>query len=132
MTSRCSSGTVGRPRTGWWTHGSSGTGWALRSSTSRTTFPRFRLILEDELPEVLHGLVEAGCVSLDALALMPPSIDDRSPRPGDDRFRLLTGRRPVVEGALAKAADNHDGVTVRRGVGVDGLLTGMPAVRALA
>ena len=89
-----------------------------------TFFPRFRLILEDELPELLEGLVEAGCASLDALALMPPSIEDRSPRPGDERFQLVTGRRPVVEGVLARAVEEHEGVTIRRGIGVARLLTG--------
>src|SRR4051794_33145304 len=56
-----------------------------------TLHPRFRLILDDELPGAVARLVDAGCVSLDWLRLMPPLIRDRSPREGDDRFRFVTG-----------------------------------------
>lgn len=87
-------------------------------------FPRFRRILDDELPGMVDRLLDAGCVWLDALALMPPSIEDRSPRPDDDKFRFVTGRRPVVEATLARAAEEHGGVDIRRGVAVSGLRTG--------
>jgi 2-polyprenyl-6-methoxyphenol hydroxylase-like FAD-dependent oxidoreductase len=55
---------------------------------------------------------------------MPPWIEDRAPRPDDDKFRFVTGRRPVVEAVIAEKAREHEGVTVRRGVKVAGLLTG--------
>ena len=86
-------------------------------------FPPFRTILEEELPGSVGGLVDAGCVWLDPLEWMPPFIEDRAPRPGDDRFRYVTGRRPVVEAVLARRAEEHHGVTVRRGVAAGGLLT---------
>lgn len=86
--------------------------------------PPFRRILDEELPGTVDRLVEAGCVWIDWLAVMPPLIRDRSPRPGDDRFRYVTGRRPVVEAVLAAAAAGTDGVDVRRGVAVAGLRTG--------
>jgi 2-polyprenyl-6-methoxyphenol hydroxylase-like FAD-dependent oxidoreductase len=90
-------------------------------------FPRFRRVLDEEMPEMVGRLVDAGCVWLDPLDSMPPFIEDREPRPGDDRFRFVTGRRPVIESVFATAADENAGVAVRRGVGVAGLLTG-PAV----
>lgn len=93
-------------------------------------FPRFRQILDDELPGVVDRLVGAGCVWVDPLALLPPSIVDKAPRPGDDRFRFVSGRRPVVEAVLAAAAEETDGVEVRRGVAVAGLLTGPGTVDA--
>lgn len=85
-------------------------------------FARFRRILDDELPEVVGQLVDAGCLWVDPLDVQPPSLQDRAPRPGDDRFRFVTGRRPVVESVLARAAAREPGVTVRRGVGVRGLV----------
>lgn len=91
-------------------------------------FPRFRLILDEDLPGITDRLVDAGCAWMDPMAMLPPSLTDREPRPGDDRFRFLTGRRPVVESVLANAAAGHPGVAVRRGVGVAGLLTGADAV----
>lgn len=89
--------------------------------------PRFRLILDEELPGMVDRLVEAGCVWLDWLSVMPPLIRDRTPREGDDRFRVVTGRRPVVEAVLAAAAQEQ-GIDVRRGVAVAGLRTGSSLV----
>lgn len=91
-------------------------------------FPRFRQVLEAELPGMVDRLAGAGCLWIDALILMPPFISDRSPRPDDDKFRFVTGRRPVVEAVLARAAEEHDGVTVRRGISITGLMSGTPVV----
>lgn len=85
--------------------------------------PRFRLILDQELPGTVDRLSEAGCISVDWLRLLPPLVRDRSPREGDDRFRSVTGRRPIVEAVLAGAA-GEDGIDIRRGVSVAGMLTG--------
>jgi hypothetical protein len=59
--------------------------------------PRYRQVLEEELPEVLDALVRAGGTWVDAVAMLPPFIEDRAPRPGDDRFRFVTARRPAAE-----------------------------------
>jgi flavin-dependent dehydrogenase len=42
-------------------------------------------------------------------------------RPGDDRFEVLTARRPVAEAAIASVAERTDGLDIRRGVAVGGL-----------
>jgi 2-polyprenyl-6-methoxyphenol hydroxylase-like FAD-dependent oxidoreductase len=91
-------------------------------------FPRNRLILEAELPDVLERLTAAGCVWLDPMRGLPPGITDRSPRPGDDDFRFVTGRRPVVEAAVAQAAADEPGVEVRRGVRAESLIGGQSAL----
>ena len=91
---------------------------------------RFRLILDEELPGLAEDLVAAGCVSFNFLSIMPPLIRDRSPRPGDDRFRFVTGRRPVVEAVLAGAAE-REGLDVRRGVSVAELCTGPEVVEGV-
>jgi 2-polyprenyl-6-methoxyphenol hydroxylase-like FAD-dependent oxidoreductase len=91
-------------------------------------FPRFRLILDDELPGLVDDLAAAGCVWVDPIAMMPPFIEDQASRADDGRFRFVTGRRPVVEAVLARAAENEDGVDVRRGVAVSELVTGAGVV----
>jgi 2-polyprenyl-6-methoxyphenol hydroxylase-like FAD-dependent oxidoreductase len=89
-------------------------------------FSRARLVLDEELPGMVDRLVDAGCVWVDPVALAPPTLD-KTPRPGDDRFAFVTGRRPVMEAAFAQATDAEVGVDVRRGVAVAGLLTGAEA-----
>ena len=83
--------------------------------------PAGRLILETELPAVKDALLRAGGATFDVLSLMPPSIEDRAPRPGDDRLVSVTGRRPALEYAVASVAERH--VEIRRGISVTGLLT---------
>ncbi len=85
-------------------------------------FSRARLILDEELPGIVDRLVDAGCVWIDPIAMAPPSLD-KTPQDGDDRFRFVTGRRPVIEAVLAGAAEAEDGVEVRRGVAAAGVLT---------
>ncbi|NEM08674.1 NAD(P)/FAD-dependent oxidoreductase [Geodermatophilus normandii] len=96
-----------------------------------TLFPRFRAVADEELPGLTTRLVDAGCVEADRLTSMPPSMTDRTPRPGDERLRGVTGRRPVVESAVAAAAEDTPGVTVRRGVRVEELLPGPPALEGV-
>lgn len=84
--------------------------------------PAGRLVLETDLPEVKTALLDAGGGTFDALTLLPPSIEDRAPRPGDERFVSVTARRPVLEYAVASVAERR--VEVRRGVTATGLLTG--------
>lgn len=87
-------------------------------------FAGFRRVADAELPGLTDDLLAAGCVWEEPLASMPPFITDRTPRPNDDEFRFVTGRRPVVEAVIAARAADHPGVTVRRGVRVAGLLAG--------
>jgi 2-polyprenyl-6-methoxyphenol hydroxylase-like FAD-dependent oxidoreductase len=86
--------------------------------------PRGRLVLEETLPDVLTALEVAGGAAFDPVPLMPPSISDRAPRDGDERFRTVTARRPVFELVLAEAADAEPGLEIRRGVSVADLVVG--------
>jgi 2-polyprenyl-6-methoxyphenol hydroxylase-like FAD-dependent oxidoreductase len=88
--------------------------------------PAGRLVLEAQLPEVEEALRRAGGTTFEILTLLPASIEDRAPREGDERFVTITGRRPVVEYAVARVAE--DRLEVRRGASVGGLLTGSSAV----
>ncbi|MGY1593959.1 FAD-dependent oxidoreductase [Geodermatophilus sp. SYSU D00708] len=100
-------------------------------------FARFREVVDAELPGLTDRLAAAGCPWVDYLQAMPPSVTDRTPRPGDDRVRFVTGRRPVTESVVAAAAVEVPGLTVRRGVRVSGLLPapsalpGVPHVRGV-
>jgi 2-polyprenyl-6-methoxyphenol hydroxylase-like FAD-dependent oxidoreductase len=86
-------------------------------------FPGYRAVLEHELPDVLAGLIDGGGKWLDFLDGMPPFITDRAARPGDERFRYITARRPTVEYVHARVAADQPNLHVRRGAKVRGLLT---------
>jgi 2-polyprenyl-6-methoxyphenol hydroxylase-like FAD-dependent oxidoreductase len=83
---------------------------------------RGRQVLDSDLPDVRDALLAAGAYRFDVLSIMPPSIDDRVPRPGDERFTTITARRPILEWVFARAAEREPGVEIRRGVAVDALL----------
>jgi 2-polyprenyl-6-methoxyphenol hydroxylase-like FAD-dependent oxidoreductase len=88
--------------------------------------PRWRVLMERELPEVLDELLAAGGLRLNTLAMLPESR--RGPlRDGDERFVTVTARRPVLEAVVAAVAGRTPGVTVRRGIAVTGLLADPPA-----
>jgi 2-polyprenyl-6-methoxyphenol hydroxylase-like FAD-dependent oxidoreductase len=88
---------------------------------------RYRSILEAELPNVVAAIEADGALHLNPLADAPESM--RGPlRQGDDRFEMLSGRRAVTERAVASVAEQTAGLTIRRGIAVDGLLTGPEAV----
>lgn len=83
--------------------------------------PRFREMVETELPELATALEVNGALRLNLVSAAPDEITG-GPRPGDERFTLLTGRRPVVEAVIAGLAAAEPNVEVMRGVAVLGLL----------
>jgi len=88
--------------------------------------PRWRELMERELPEVLGEVLGAGGPRLNLLAMLPEPR--RGPlRAGDERFETVAARRPVLEAAVAAVAERVPGVVVRRGVAVTGLLADPPA-----
>ena len=64
-----------------------------------------------------------GAQRYDALRRMPRAIADGIPRPGDERFATLAGRRATLEHALARAAEAQPGLTVLRGAEAAALTT---------
>ena len=87
---------------------------------------RFRELLELELSDVGAALEDAGALRFNRVLEMPESISGGRRR-GDERFDQLTGRRPMVEAVLARAADAEPGVEIRRGIGVRGLVVERPS-----
>jgi 2-polyprenyl-6-methoxyphenol hydroxylase-like FAD-dependent oxidoreductase len=98
--------------------------WVAQFRQPHNLLPGGVEVLHAELPDLPQQLIDAGCCWLDLLAVQPPGVTDRTPRPGDERFLVPTGRRPVFEAVFAHAADATPRVSVRRGVEVAGLLTG--------
>ena len=90
--------------------------------------PRFRELLDTELPGVTDQLVALGALRTNRLFDLPEAITGGR-RPGDERFEVVTARRPVMEAGLARVAGRTPGVEVRRGTAVARLVLG-PAVAA--
>ena len=89
--------------------------------------PRWRAVMERELPEVIAELEALGGVRTSMLGALPDEMTGGK-RDGDERFETVTGRRPVLEAAVAQAAKCTDGLTVCRGVAVTGLVTGTESI----
>ncbi|MFC5138619.1 NAD(P)/FAD-dependent oxidoreductase [Actinomycetospora rhizophila] len=81
-----------------------------------------RLLLERLLPDVLASLRAAGAREAPLESQMAATLEDRSPRPGDDELRPIMCRRAALDWVLGRAAAVEPGVTVRPGVTVTGLL----------
>jgi 2-polyprenyl-6-methoxyphenol hydroxylase-like FAD-dependent oxidoreductase len=91
---------------------------------------RFRIELERELPQVVKALDAAGALRFSSIGTIPVELTGGM-RPGDSDLDTVTGRRPMVEAVLGAAAASTPGVTVRRGVVVNGLVAGAQAVRGV-
>ncbi len=85
--------------------------------------PRFRSILEAELPDLVNALEGAGMLRFNFLDQIPDQMKGGK-RPGDEDFAVITGRRSVFESVVAAFAEAEDGVTVRRGAAVRSLAAG--------
>jgi len=92
--------------------------------------PRYREILEEDLPDVAAAIGRDGAVRGNPVVAAPESITGGS-RPGDARYEILSGRRAMVERAVASVAEGTPGLAVRRGVAVAGLLGGSEAIAGL-
>jgi 2-polyprenyl-6-methoxyphenol hydroxylase-like FAD-dependent oxidoreductase len=77
---------------------------------------RVKLVLEREFPDVYDKLVAVGAARVDPLERLPPGIEDRALRPGDERLVSVTARRPTVEHVFATTAENEPRLRVCRGV----------------
>jgi flavin-dependent dehydrogenase len=88
---------------------------------------RYRALLEAELPEVKEELVAAGAIRLNPVLEAPESV--RGPvREEDGAFECISGRRCVVEAAVASVAGRAPRLHLRRGAAAAGLVAG-PAAR---
>ncbi|HVF31964.1 MAG TPA: FAD-dependent oxidoreductase [Acidimicrobiales bacterium] len=79
--------------------------------------PGFRKVVREELPDLEEALVAGGALALNVLGPFAEALDP------EGRNVVLTGRRPVIEAILARAAETSPGVAVRRGVALTGVVT---------
>jgi 2-polyprenyl-6-methoxyphenol hydroxylase-like FAD-dependent oxidoreductase len=84
---------------------------------------RFRQVADAELPGLTDAMVAAGALRMNPLVGIPDEITGGW-RDGDERFDLVTARRPVAESVVASMAASTPGLDIRRGVAVAGVLTG--------
>jgi 2-polyprenyl-6-methoxyphenol hydroxylase-like FAD-dependent oxidoreductase len=89
--------------------------------------PRFRELMTAELPQVIDAFDAAGALRFNAVAGAPAEMTGGF-RDGDERFEAITGRRPVMESAMARVAAATPRLDIRRGVAVAGLITGTEAL----
>jgi 2-polyprenyl-6-methoxyphenol hydroxylase-like FAD-dependent oxidoreductase len=82
---------------------------------------RFRHVADAELPGLTDALAAAGALRTNPLGRVPAQISGGW-RDGDERFEFITARRPVAEAVVAAMAASTDGLTIRRGVTVSGVL----------
>ena len=77
----------------------------------------FRRVVQDELPELEDALVAGGALRMNVLGPFADALD-----PAGENV-VITGRRPLIEAAMASAAMAAPGVTIRRGVALAGVVT---------
>ncbi|GAB3886411.1 FAD-dependent oxidoreductase [Kibdelosporangium lantanae] len=77
-------------------------------------------LLAKHLPQVRAAMLEAG--AWEVRLGMPPSVEDPTPLPEDAELTVLCARRSMLELFLGKEVESRPGISVDRGVVVDGLL----------
>jgi 2-polyprenyl-6-methoxyphenol hydroxylase-like FAD-dependent oxidoreductase len=87
---------------------------------------RYRGLLDAELPEVKQELLAAGAVRPNPV-LGAPEVMRGPARADDDAFECISGRRCVVEAAVASVAGRTPHLEIRRGTAVAGLVSGPSA-----
>lgn len=87
--------------------------------------PGFRALMDENAPEVVQALLDAGALVVNPFRDAPASVTGGF-RPDDARFDNVTARRPVAEAAIAGVVAREENVSVRRGVSVTGLLSDDP------
>jgi len=92
--------------------------------------PRFRQLMYENAPDVVHALERAGALCMNPLRDLHPLLTGGF-RETDAVYDTLTARRPVAEATIAAVVGNSDHVSVRRGVAVVGLVTGDPTVTGI-
>lgn len=88
---------------------------------SHAFLARLRNLLRDRVPDVLDALLRGGAYEIRITDSLPPGIEDRAPRPGDEDLALLGCRRLTFEWVLRRVAEAEPGLRFVHGARVVGL-----------
>src|SRR3954470_6478855 len=98
---------------------------------SHAMLARLRMILRARYPDVLSSLYEAGVTDWPLTVQLPPTIDDPTPKPGDEDLVMLACRRTTFEWVLRRTVLEAPHVRLLDGVAVDGVIGGDGAVQGV-
>jgi 2-polyprenyl-6-methoxyphenol hydroxylase-like FAD-dependent oxidoreductase len=90
---------------------------------SHAFLARGRNLLRDRLPAVRDALLDAGAYEIGWGDMPSETLDDPSPKPGDEDLVMLACRRTTFEWVLRRYALETDRVEIRDGTVVNGLST---------
>ena len=103
---------------------------------SHAFLARLRNLLCDRAPDVLDALLAAGAYEIPFMENLPPTLTDRSPRPGDEDLVAIACRRTTFEWVLRRLVLAEPHVELRHGVaanrleGANGIATGIDGIAA--
>jgi 2-polyprenyl-6-methoxyphenol hydroxylase-like FAD-dependent oxidoreductase len=89
---------------------------------SHAMLARLRNLLRDRYPDVLDALFAAGVTEWPLTGRLPDTIDDSTPKPGDDDLVMLACRRTTFEWVLRRTVLATPNVSLLDGVSVAGLM----------
>jgi 2-polyprenyl-6-methoxyphenol hydroxylase-like FAD-dependent oxidoreductase len=98
---------------------------------SHAFLARLRNLLAARAPDVLDALHAHGAYDLRFADYLPPTVEDRTPAPGDEELTLFACRRVTFEWVLRRAVLARPGVEWRCGVAVEGLAAAPDAASGL-
>ena len=90
---------------------------------SHAFLARMRNLLRDRLPDVRDELLASGATEVAWAEMLPDTIEDRSPQPGDEDLVMLCCRRTTFEWVLRHAILRTERADLRDGVTVTGLIS---------
>ncbi|REK16502.1 MAG: FAD-dependent oxidoreductase [Actinobacteria bacterium] len=94
--------------------------------------PLGRSTLDRRLPGAVSTLRSEGAYTVNPAMHPPPGISDWETTDDDMRHEIVNARRPVIEAAIARAAEAESNLEIRRGVGIDSLVAGPAAGDGIA
>jgi 2-polyprenyl-6-methoxyphenol hydroxylase-like FAD-dependent oxidoreductase len=103
---------------------------------SHAFLARLRNLLRDRAPDVLDALLAAGAYEIPFMENLPPTLTDRTARPGDEDLVALACRRTTFEWVLRRLVLAEPHVELRHGIaaksldGANGMATGVDGVAA--
>ncbi len=104
--------------------------WERRGSPqvrhSHAFLARLIQILLQKAPDLLGALVDAGAEVLDLESLLPETIEDRSPEPGDEDLALLACGRITFEWVTRRFVSRSVELDLASDVGSGAVETGAP------